>query len=51
MATHKELPDKIAKRERRFSKHDKQIQAVFAAAKQLVAIEVPRPRRRIGYVA
>jgi hypothetical protein len=51
MATHKELSDKIAELERKFSKHDKEIQVVFNTLKRLIEPPPASPRRRIGYVA
>ncbi len=49
IATHKELAEKIAELEGKFQNHDAQIQAVFAAIRQLLAPEPVPPGRRIGF--
>jgi hypothetical protein len=49
IATHKELAQKIAELERRFQKHDSQIEAVFDAIRQLIEPKPVPPRRRIGF--
>ena len=51
IATHKELAEKIAELERRFQKHDSQIEAVFDAIRQLIQPRPVPPRRRIGFPA
>jgi hypothetical protein len=52
LATHKELAAKIERLERkfgnRFNKHDKEIQILFEAIRQLMQPPNP-PRRKIGY--
>lgn len=45
---HKELADQLAKLERRVGTHDKQIQTVFEAIRQLMTPPDP-PRRKIGF--
>ncbi len=51
MATHKELSAKIIELERKYNKHDDEIQIVFKTLKKLIAPPRPKPRRKIGYVA
>ena len=51
IATHKELAEKIAELERRYQKHDSQIEAVFDAIRQLIQPKPVPPRRRIGFPA
>jgi hypothetical protein len=48
MATHKELALKLAKLEERLESHDKQIQSIFEAIRQLMA-PPERPRKKIGF--
>jgi len=50
IATHKELAEKIAELERKYQRHDSQIQAVFDAIRQLLEPKPLPPRRRIGFV-
>jgi hypothetical protein len=50
IATHKELAHMIAELERKYQKHDSQIQAVFDAIRQLLAPQPAPARRRIGFV-
>jgi len=51
MATHKELAEKLTELEKKFNKHDKEIQIVFDTLKKLVAPATAGSRRRIGYIA
>ena len=51
MATHKELAEKITQLERKFSKHDTEIQVVFNTLKKLITPPETSHRRKIGYVA
>ena len=51
IATHRELADKIEALERRYEKHDAQIQAVFKAIRQLLEPPATPPRRRIGFAS
>jgi hypothetical protein len=48
MATHKDLAHKIDALERKYAKHDQQIQIVFDAIKKLLQPPVS-PKRRIGF--
>ena len=48
LAAHKELADQLAKLERRVGTHDKQLNAVFEAIRQLMTPAEP-PRRQIGF--
>jgi hypothetical protein len=50
IATHKELAHKIQELERRFQKHDGQIQAVFEAIRELLEPQPVPDKRRIGFV-
>ena len=49
IATHKELAHKIEDLQRKFQKHDSQIEAVFDAIRQLLAPKPVPARRRIGF--
>jgi len=49
MATHKELAHKIEALERKYQKHDHELQVVFDAIKKLVEPPPVPARRRIGY--
>lgn len=51
IATHRELAEKIAARERKFEHHDQQIEAVFAAIRQMLEPEPVAVKRRIGFRA
>jgi len=46
---HKELVDKINELESRIEHHDKEIQAIFQAIKQLMTPPPPPPKRPIGF--
>jgi phage regulator Rha-like protein len=48
ISTHKELAYKLKKLERKFEKHDKEIQNIFAAIRQLMA-PAEKPKRIIGF--
>jgi len=48
MAAHQELAGKIEALERKYGQHDKEIQVIFDAIKQLLEPVVP-PKRRIGF--
>jgi hypothetical protein len=48
MSTHKDLAHKIDALERKYAKHDQQIQIVFDAIKKLVEPQ-PSTKRRIGF--
>lgn len=51
IATHRDLAQKIDELERKFEKHDQQIQLVFDAIRQLLEPEPKPGRRRIGFGA
>ena len=48
LSTHKELVHKLNELERKFKKHDTEIQSIFEAIRQLMAPPTP-PKRRIGF--
>lgn len=48
LSTHKELVHKLNELERKFEKHDVEIQSIFGAIRQLMAPPEP-PKRRIGF--
>ncbi len=48
LATHKGLASKLAELERKVAGHDKSIQAIFEAIRQLIEEPVPK-KRRIGF--
>ncbi len=47
-STHKELAHKLSQLERKIEKHDSEIQAIFEAIRQLMAVP-EKPKRRIGF--
>lgn len=49
IATHKELAHKLGELERKFEKHDAEIQSIFEAIRQLMAPPPTPPKRRIGF--
>ena len=50
MATHKELAGKIIDLEKKYGKHDKEIQLIFQAIKQLIDPPVPEiPKEKLGF--
>jgi DNA-binding PadR family transcriptional regulator len=49
IATHRELADKIGELEKKFQRHDRQIEAVFDAIRELLQPSTPIPKRRIGF--
>lgn len=49
IATHRELAEKIAELEKKFQRHDQQIEAVFEAIRELLEPAAPAPKRRIGF--
>jgi hypothetical protein len=49
MATHKELAHKIAALERKYNKHDEELQVVFKAIKRLLEPPPTPPKRPIGF--
>lgn len=49
LSTHKELADKLNELERKFEKHDTEIQSIFEAIRQLMAPQPEPPKRRIGF--
>lgn len=49
MATHRDLALKIESLEKKYQRHDSQIQAVFDAIKKLLEPIPLRPKRRIGF--
>ena len=49
LSTHKDLAHKLAELERKFEKHDTEIQAIFEAIRQLMAPPPEPPKRRIGF--
>ena len=52
LATQGELANKLAKLEKKFGKHDKEIQTVFNVLKKLMTPPPPgKPRREIGFHA
>jgi len=50
LSTHKELKHKLCQLEKKIEKHDSEIQAIFEAIRQLMAVP-ERPKRRIGFHA
>ena len=50
LSAHKELAYKLSQLERKIEKHDKEIQSIFEAIRQLMAIP-KKPKRRIGFHA
>ncbi len=48
LSTHKELAFKLTELERKFEKHDEEIQTIFEAIRQLM-IPPEKPHRRIGF--
>ncbi|MFH1562638.1 MAG: hypothetical protein ABIF11_04360 [Nitrospirota bacterium] len=48
LSTHKELTHKLTELERKFEKHDEEIQTIFEAIRQLM-IPPEKPHRRIGF--
>jgi ORF6N domain len=51
MGTHKELAHKIEALERKYNKHDEELQVVFRAIKRLLEPPPIPPKRRIGFRA
>lgn len=50
MATHKELAGKIIDLEKKYGKHDKEIQLIFQAIKQLIEPPAPEPpKEKLGF--
>jgi DNA-binding PadR family transcriptional regulator len=49
IATHRELAEKIQALEKKFQKHDQQIEAVFGAIRELLEPSAPPAKRRIGF--
>ena len=49
LSTHKELAHKLNELERKVESHDKEIQSIFSAIKQLMAPPPDPPKRRIGF--
>lgn len=49
LSAHKELADKIQELENRIERHDKEIQAIFQAIKQLMTPLPQPPKRPIGF--
>ena len=50
LSTHKELVHKLEELERKFEKHDTEIQSIFDAIRQLMAPPPEKPKRRIGFL-
>ncbi len=50
LSTHKELAKKLHELEKRADKHDKEIQAIFEAIRELMTIPA-KPKRQIGFHA
>jgi hypothetical protein len=50
LASQTELAAKLARLEKKFGKHDKEIQAIFGVLKQLIG-PAEKPRREIGFHA
>ncbi|MBI4744152.1 MAG: ORF6N domain-containing protein [Actinobacteria bacterium] len=50
MSTHKELVYKLNELESKFEKHDKDIQLIFEAIRQLM-MPPDKPKRKIGFIA
>lgn len=48
IGSHKALADKLGQLEDKVGKHDKEIQAIFLAIKQLIYLE-QKPKRPIGF--
>ncbi len=49
LSTHKELAAKLEQLENKFDKHDKSINLLFEAIRQLMEQDEPPPRKQIGY--
>jgi hypothetical protein len=49
MATHKDLARKIEALERKYTDHDREIEAIFEAIKKLLAPSPQPPKHRIGF--
>lgn len=49
LASHAELARKLHELEKKFSQHDEQIAAVFAAIKELMTPEIPEKKGTIGF--
>ncbi|MDP3791715.1 MAG: ORF6N domain-containing protein [Candidatus Omnitrophota bacterium] len=49
LSTHKELVYKLNELERKFEKHDVEIQSIFEVIRQLMAPPSEPPKRRIGF--
>jgi len=49
LSTHKELVHKLNELEKKFEKHDVEIQSIFEAIRQLMAPPPEKPRRMIGF--
>ena len=49
LSTHKELSHKLNELERKFEKHEGNIQSIFEAIRQLMAPPPDKPRRIIGF--
>jgi len=50
LVTHKDLAQQLEALEKKYNKHDRQIQAIFDAIRRLIEVPVVRPARRIGFV-
>ncbi len=48
LSTHKELAEKLRELEKRADKHDKEIQTIFEAIRELMRIP-EKPKRQIGF--
>jgi len=46
----KDLAQQLEALEKKYNKHDRQIQAIFDAIRRLIEVPVVRPARRIGFV-
>jgi hypothetical protein len=49
MATHRDLARKIEALERKYTDHDREIEAIFEAIKKLLAPSPQPPKHRIGF--
>jgi hypothetical protein len=49
ITTHKDLANKIASLERKYTDHDEEIQVIFKAIKKLLEPSPTQPKRRIGF--
>ena len=49
MLTHRNLANKITELQKKYSKHDVEISAIFKVLKKLISVE-EKPKRKIGFL-